>query len=54
MVPDAGTANEPRREGFKEGGAVEVGVGMADMVNACLVNTDMVNTSAVGGVVWWY
>ena len=41
MVPLAGTANDPRREGATEGGAELVGVGIADMVKACLVKTDM-------------
>lgn len=46
MVPLAGRAKEPRREPASEGGAVDVGVGIADMVKACLVKTDMV------GAVW--
>jgi hypothetical protein len=40
-VPEAGTAKDDRRETAAEGGADGFGVGIADMVKACLVKTDM-------------
>lgn len=42
MAPDWGYANDARREAATEGAAEPAGVGMADMVNACFVNTDIV------------
>lgn len=40
-VPEAGTAKDDRRETAAEAGADGFGVGIADMVKACLVKTDM-------------
>jgi hypothetical protein len=40
-VPEAGTAKDDRREMAAEGGSDGFGVGIADMVKACLVKTDM-------------
>lgn len=40
--PVAVVAKEPRRDGTRELGIEDSGVGMADMVKASLVKTDMV------------
>ena len=41
IVPEAGYVNEGLRETAAEGGTEFAGVGIADIVNACLVKTDM-------------
>lgn len=42
MVPEAGMAKEGLRDAATDGGTELEGVGIADIVKACLVKTDMV------------
>ena len=52
MAPDdSGYANEDRRDGAFDAGTELDGVGMADMVKACFVKTDMVVECYSGGKV---
>jgi len=47
MAPEEWLTKEPLLELATEGGAVPAGVGMADMVKACFVKTDI-----LVGYVW--